>query len=167
MWIPAEQLDPVLKHHWFTTKCTESNVNYTLYNNRNQVKVYTLRFNLRTPDFSEENMLDEMMSKVMNNFPKEESLVGSIRYDMLLASSKAEPPSYYLWRANSNQRMNSSGSGGGGGIEEILLRKEYHELYLFGQRATKTNMSELQLQFPSSDVVIAEILTIVFTFSSA
>ena len=166
MWIPAEQLGPVLKHHWFTTKFTESNVNYTLYNNRNQVKVYTLRFNLRNPDFSEENMLDEMMRKVMNNFPKEESLVGSIQYDMLLASSKAEPPSYYLWRANSNQRMSFSG-GGGDGIEEILLRKEYHELYLFGQRATKTNMSELQVQFPSSDVVIAEILTIVFTFSSA
>ena len=45
MWIPAEQLGPLLKHHWFTTNCTESSLNYTLYNNRSEVKVYTLQFN--------------------------------------------------------------------------------------------------------------------------
>jgi hypothetical protein len=160
MWIPAEQLGPVLKHHWFTTKSTESNVKYTLYNSRNEVKVYTLRFNLRSPDYSHESMLEDMISKVMNNFPTEESLIGNIQYDMLLVSKNEETPSYYLWRANSNQRSTS-------GAEEILLQKEHHQLYLFGQKAAQANMAELQLQFPSSDVVIADILTIVFTFSSA
>ena len=160
MWIPAEQLGPVLKHHWFTTKCTESNVKYTLYNNRNEVKVYTLRFNLQIPNYSHESMLEEMITKVMNNFPTEESLFANIQYDMLLVSKSEATPSFYLWRANSNQRSNYP-------TEEILLTKEQHQLYLFGQKATQANMADLQYQFASSDVVIAQILTIVFTFSSA
>ncbi len=106
MWISAEQLGPVLKHHWFTTKCTESNVKYTLYNNRNEVKVYTLRFNLQIPNYSHESMLEEMITKVMNNFPTEESLFANIQYDMLLVSKSESTPSFYLWRANSNQRSN-------------------------------------------------------------
>jgi hypothetical protein len=160
MWISAEQLGPVLKHYWFMTKSTESNVKYTLYNGRNEVKVYTLRFNLRSPNYSHESMLEDMISKVMNKFPKEESLIGNIQYDMLLVSNSEATPSYYLWRANSNQRSTSA-------TEEILLKKEHHQLYLFGQKATQANMADLQLQFPSSDVVVAQILTIVFTFSSA
>jgi len=160
MWISAEQLGPVLKHYWFMTKSTESNVKYTLYNGRNEVKVYTLRFNLRSPNYSHESMLEDMISKVMNKFPKEESLIGNIQYDMLLVSNSEATPSYYLWRANSNQRSTSA-------TEEILLKKEHHQLYLFGQKAIQANMADLQLQFPSSDVVVAQILTIVFTFSSA
>jgi hypothetical protein len=96
MWILAEQLGPVLKHHWFTTKCTESNVNYTLYNNRNQVKVYTLRNNLRSENYSHETMLDDMLSKVMRAFPKSESVIVNIKYDMLLASLKEDDPGFVL-----------------------------------------------------------------------
>jgi hypothetical protein len=125
MWIPAEQLDPVLKHHWFMSKYTESNLNYTLYNNRSQVKVYTLRFNLRSQNFSHENMLEEMINKVFSHFPKAESIIGSIQYDMLLVSTKEDVPSYYLWRANSNQRTLPT--------EETLLKKDHNQLYLFGQ----------------------------------
>jgi hypothetical protein len=40
MWISAEQLKSVLKHHWFVTPYTESNLKYTLYNNRSNVNVY-------------------------------------------------------------------------------------------------------------------------------
>jgi hypothetical protein len=104
-------------------------------------------------------MIDEMMHKVMNNFPEAESLIGSIEYDMLLVNNKEDPPSYYLWRANSNQRSDSS-------REETLLKKDYHQLYFFGRKATELNMSDLNIQFESSSVVIADLLTIVFTFSS-
>jgi hypothetical protein len=160
MWISAEQLGPVLKHHWFTTKFTESTLNYALYHNRNNVKVYTLRFNLKSPNYSHENMVDEMINKVMKTFPKTESLICNFQYDMLLVNNKEDEPSYYLWRANSNQLADSS-------TEEILLKKDYHQLYFFGQRATETNMSELNFQFESSAVVVADVLTIVFTFTSA
>jgi hypothetical protein len=159
MWIPAEQLDPVLKHHWYMSKYTESNLNYTLYNNRSQVKVYTLRFNLRSQNFSHENMLEEMINKVFSHFPKAESIIGSIQYDMLLVSTKEDVPSYYLWRANSNHRTLPT--------EETLLKKDHNQLYLFGQKAMEANLAELNIQFQSSDVVIQELLTIVFTFSSA
>ena len=161
MWISAEQLGPVLKHHWFMTKYTESTINYTLYNNRNRVKVYTLRYNLRSPDYSHESMIDDMMKRVMNQFPKAESVMGSFEYDMLLMNNnnKEDAPSYYLWRANSNQQRASS-------VKETLLKKEYHQLYLFGLKSTEADMSELNLEFQNSNVVIADLLTIVFTFSS-
>jgi len=104
-------------------------------------------------------MLDEMMKQVMDNFSKAKSVIGSIAYDMLLVNNKEDTPSYYLWRANSNHRSSSS-------REETLLIKDYHQLYLFGKRATDINLSELNIEFESSGVVIAEVLTIVFTFSS-
>jgi hypothetical protein len=104
-------------------------------------------------------MLDEMMKQVMDNFSKAKSVIGSIAYDMLLVNNKEDTPSYYLWRANSNHRSSSP-------REETLLIKDYHQLYLFGKRATDINLSELNIEFESSGVVIAEVLTIVFTFSS-
>jgi|694.fasta_scaffold57797_3 hypothetical protein len=160
MYLSAEQLNPVLKHHWYTTKFTESSLNYVFYHNRSNVKVYTLRFNLRSPNYTDEDMVDTMMKQVMNNFSEEESLFCNTEYDMLLVNNKEDDPSYYVWRANSNQRADSS-------TEEILLKKEYHELYIFGKRATETNISELNIQFESSAVVVADILSIVFTFTSA
>ena len=120
MYLSAEQLNPVLKHHWYTTKFTESSLNYVFYHNRSNVKVYTLRFNLRSPNYTDEDMVDTMMKQVMNNFSEEESLFCNTEYDMLLVNNKEDDPSYYVWRANSNQRADSS-------TEEILLKKEYHE----------------------------------------
>ena len=159
MWITTEQLGPLLKQHWFTTNCTESSVNYVFYNNRSNVKVYTLRFNLGSQNYSDETMLEDLLSKVMNQFPETESLIGTIQYDMLLMSTREDAPSYYLWRANSNHRSASR-------TEETFLNKEYHQLYFFGQKAINADISELSLQFESSDVVVADILTIVFTFTS-
>jgi hypothetical protein len=104
-------------------------------------------------------MIDEMIHQVMTKFPKAKSLVGSIDYDMLLVNNKEEPPSYYLWRSNSNQRSSSP-------KEETIFKKDYHQLYFFGKKATEVNLSELNVQFEYSNVVIADILTIVFTFSS-
>ena len=93
-WISPEQLEPILKHYWYTTKVTESNINYTLYNNRNNVKVYTLRYNLRNENYSHETMLNDMMSKVMRAFPKSESVIVNIKCDMLLASLKEDDPRF-------------------------------------------------------------------------
>jgi hypothetical protein len=105
-------------------------------------------------------MIDDMMNKVMNQFPGAESVMGSIEYDMLLMNNnKEDAPSYYLWRANSNQQRASS-------VKETLLKKEYHQLYLFGLKTTEVDMSELNLEFQNSNVVIADLLTVVFTFSS-
>ena len=40
-------------------------------------------------------------------------------------------------------------------------------MYIFGQRVIEFDIEELAKQFQSSSVVIADILTIVFTFTSA
>jgi hypothetical protein len=104
-------------------------------------------------------MLEDLLSKVMNQFPETESLIGTIQYDMLLMSNKEDDPSYYVWRANSNQRSGSS-------TEETFLNKEYHQLYFFGQKAINADISELNIDFESSNMVVADILAIVFTFAS-
>ena len=160
MWILADQLGPVLNHEWFTVPSTESSINYTLYNNRTHVNVYTLRFNMRSPNYTHESMIDDLIKKVMAQFPKSKSILGNIQYDMLLVSHKDPDPSYYLWRANSNQRTTSRST------EETLLQVDQGQLYLFGQKATEVDMAELNVDFQSSGIVIAELLTIVFTFSS-
>jgi hypothetical protein len=105
-------------------------------------------------------MIDDMMSKVMKAFPNSKAVFGNVQYDLLLMNPKEDDdPSYYVWRANSNQRMGLS--------EETFLKKEYHQLFIFGQKATEANISELNVQFESSAVVIVDILSIVFTFTSA
>jgi len=98
---------------------TESTKRYVLYRNHFNVDVYTLRFNINSPNFSMETMLDTLIRKVMNRFPKARTVVGSISYDMLLVDAKDQNnPSYYLWRANSNQRSASNTE------ETVLLPKE-------------------------------------------
>jgi hypothetical protein len=51
--------------------------------------------------------------------------------------------------------------------KKTLQQKEYHQLYIFGQRVIEFDIEESAKQFQSSSVVIADILTIVFTFTSA
>lgn len=161
MWIQADQLDSVLKHHWYTTPVTESNIRYVLYHDRYNVEAYTLRFNLNSLNFNKENMYDSVIRKVMNHFLNAESVVGSISYDMLLVSNKdPDNPTYYVWRANSNQRTSSH-------TEETLLLLEQHQLYLFARRAMDIDFGDLNIDFRTSDVVIADILSVVFTFLTA
>ena len=161
MWIPADQIDSVLKHHWYTSPMTESTNRFVLYHDRYNVEVYTLRFNINSPNFSNETMLDSLVRKVMNRFPNAKTVVGSISYDLLLFNNKdPDEPSYYLWRANSNQRSASN-------TNETVLAMDQHQLYLFGREATAVDVAELNVDFQSSSMVIADILTVVFTFSSA
>ena len=159
MWISADQVDSVLKHHWYTAPMTESTNRYVLYKKHFNVDVYTLRFNINSPNFDKETMLDTLIRKVMNHFPKARTVVGSISYDMLLVDAKDQNnPSYYLWRANSNQRSASN-------TEETVLTMEQHQLYLFGRKAANVDVETLNVDFQSSSMVIADILTLVFTFS--
>jgi len=163
MWVPAEELGPILKHWWWSSPFTESNVHYGWYDNRTDVDVYTLRFNLMIPDFSEQLMLDVMIQKVMNRFSNAETIFAGIDYDRLLMSQNVdthEPVSYYLYRANSNQRASSK-------IIERTLSLDQHQLYLFGKKALEVDLSELSDEFiQKSGAVVHSILAVVFTFSS-
>jgi len=164
MWVPAEELGSILKHWWWSSPFTESNVHYGWYDNRTDVDMYTLRFNLTVPNFSEEVMIDVMIQKVMKRFSTAQSLIGQIDYDRLLVSQNAntnEPVSYYLFRANSNQRASSK-------IIEKTLSLDQHQLYLFGKKALEVDLSELSDEFiQKSGAVVHSILAVVYTFSVA
>jgi hypothetical protein len=80
---------------------------------------------------------------------------------MLLVDAKDQNnPSYYLWRANSNHRSASN-------TEETVLTMEQHQLYLFGRKTAEIDVETLNVDFQLSSMVIANILTLVFPFSSA
>ena len=130
-----------------------------MYDDRFNVDIYTLRFNLwDRPDFEEEHMLDLLIQKVMNRFPRAESVVGKIDYDRLLTSPSQEERSYYIFQANSNQRQSDH-------IIENTFALDQHNLYFFGKKALAFDLSVLSDEFMQrSNVIIHSILAIVFTF---
>jgi hypothetical protein len=159
MWISSEQLPIILKHKWYSAPFTESSTNYVMYHDRMNVDVYTLRFNLYSPTFSEDWMLDTLLSKVMDRFSNASTVVGVTGYDMLLSSQDPNEKTYYIFRANSNQRQSSH-------TIETVLSLDQHEIFLFGREASNVDLNDLAVEFRSSGVVIAAILSIVFSFFS-
>jgi len=160
MWIQTNQLEPILKHFWYSTRVTESNTHYVMYHDRLNVDVYTLRFNLFSVNFSEENMLSTMIKKVMDRFSEATSVVGMIGYDMLLVNDKdPQDKTWYIFKANSNQRLSAN-------TAETILALNQQQLYLFGQKALNVNVNDLEVDFRDSGVKISAILTIVFSFST-
>jgi hypothetical protein len=159
MWVRPDEVEPILRRPWWTTPFTESNMHYAMYDDRFNVDIYTLRFNLwDRPDFEEEHMLDLLIQKVMNRFPRAESVVGKIDYDRLLTSPSQEERSYYIFQANSNQRQSDH-------IIENTFALDQHNLYFFGKKALAFDLSVLSDEFMQrSNVIIHSILAIVFTF---
>ena len=104
-------------------------------------------------------MLDTLLSKVMDRFSNASTVVGVTGYDMLLSSQDPNEKTYYIFRANSNQRQSSH-------TIETVLSLDQHEIFLFGREASNVDLNDLAVEFRSSGVVIAAILSIVFSFFS-
>jgi hypothetical protein len=68
-------------------------------------------------------------------------------------------PSYYIFTANSNQRVSSS-------TKETRFLLTRDQLYLFARRALQINIPELEIDFKDSNLVISSVIAIVFTFTS-
>jgi len=158
MWVRPDELETILRRPWWSTPFTESNMHYGMFDNQFNVDIYTLRFNMwNRPNFDEEHMLDLLIQKIMNRFPRAESVVGKIDYDRLLISL-AQEQSYYIFQANSNQRQSDH-------IIENIFALDQHQLYIFGKQVLAFDLSVLSDEFMQrSNVVIHSILAIVFTF---
>jgi hypothetical protein len=122
--------------------------------------VSTLRFNLNNQDYSESRMLDMLMKYVMNKFKENTDIIGIIDYDLLLVNNiDPNAPSYYIFTANSNQRVSTN-------TKETRFLLTRDQLYLFARRALQINIPELEVDFKDSNLVISSVIAIVFTFTS-
>ena len=139
---------------------TVTNVHYEIYRDMSNVNVSTLRFNLNNSDYSENRMLDMIMKYVMNKFKENTDIIGIIDYDLLLVNNiDPNAPSYYIFTANSNQRVSTN-------TKETRFLLTRDQLYLFARRALQINIPELEIDFKDSNLVISSVIAIVFTFTS-
>jgi len=81
-----------------------------------------------------------------------------VSYDILLEStSNHSPPSYYIWRANSNQNTFDA-------PRETVLKLNPANIVRLASEAYPPLLAELNLFFQTSKVGINRILTVVFSF---
>ena len=160
MWVPANALGAILKKPWFTDPMTVTEYTYAMYRDMNDVNVSTLRFNLNSPGYSETRMIDMLMNYVMNKFKENTDIIGITDYDLLLVSN-VDPaaPTYYIFTANSNQRVSNN-------TKETRFLLTRDQLFLFARRAAQINIPELEIDFKDSNLVISSVIAIVFTFTS-
>jgi hypothetical protein len=105
-------------------------------------------------------MLDMLMKYVMNKFKENTDIIGIIDYDLLLVNNiDPNAPSYYIFTANSNQRVSTN-------TKETRFLLTRDQLYLFARRALQINIPELEVDFKDSNLVISSVIAIVFTFTS-
>lgn len=156
MYLTEEEINSILATSFFTEPVTESFMNYAFYRGRMNATVYTLRFNL-TPTYSENYLIKFVLDHLLNLFPLNSRVLGSIHYDLLLCHSNIEPKSYYLWRANSNQTHFDT-------EEETMFTLTYDNIYRFIRKALQVHVPSLNIYFSSSGVVIERALAVVFSF---
>ena len=118
--------------------------------------MYTLRFNF-LPSFDEDFMLQNVTTKLMSSYPMQTRLLGSFQFDLLLCNHEANPPTFYIWRSNSNQRNFDE-------AHEILFSLNYANTHRFVQTVVQNNFNDLNTNFINSKVTIERPLSVVLSF---
>ena len=156
VYYSESEIIALLKLPFFSNPITENIISYELYRNHNNVTVYTIRYNMLST-FSEENMIQDVIQKVLKQFSTKKQIVGMTDYDLLLVADNSDPKSLYVWRANSNQRQNLN-------TNETVLELTYDSLFLYVRNAAKIHVPSLNVNYVTSKVTVDRILAIVFTF---
>lgn len=125
--------------------------------------VTTLRYNVG-PTFDPQNMIRSLIPTLENKYTPNSTLIVSVSYDILLestssgsSSSNTSLPSYYIWRANSNQNTFDA-------PRETVLKLNPANIVRLASEAYPPLLAELNLFFQTSKVGINRILTVVFSF---
>ncbi len=154
MYLNQHQLNVILQSPYYALAVTENVTDYGFYRGRRNVRVLTLRFNL-IATFDENRMIQSIFTTLLNYFPLDARLLGSVNYDLLLCDPELQ--SFYIWRANTNQaHYNVS--------QETPFVLNYANVYRFCQNSSHVHVPDLAINFRSSKVVIDRILAIVLTF---
>jgi hypothetical protein len=161
MWVSKSQLAYVLKQHLQSAFLTEGYIFYPYHNGRFNVDCYSFSFNVHSPQYTDQKMIDSVCEKVLDYFEDKPSVVVRTDYDLLLVN-RSDPalPSYYVWKGNSNQRILKN-------TTETVLACNNDQLYLYTSQAPNIDTAQINTNFATSGMVVANILKIVFTFSTA
>ena len=158
MFLTKAQVESILRKPYYSTRVTEDMTKYDLYRKKFDCSVYTVRFNVNR-DFDEEYMNTYLLQNVMSKFPGGSRVLAAINYDVLLVNPRNDPPSYYVWRANTNQSVFDNNN-------EQLVKLTYNNLYTFIQDAAYVDLPSLSLYFAESSVQIDRLCAIVFSFAT-
>lgn len=156
MYLTQAQLETLLQTSYFTEPITQRTVQYKLYQGHLNATVHTLRFSINV---DKNDVLQHIIDYLMKLYDLNTQFLASISYDLVLVDPKSNPKSYYIWRANSNASIISALS------HETFLPLTYDNLYRFVNDSVFNNqVSDFDIFFASSSVVVDRILAIVITF---
>ena len=156
MHMTRADLNAVLNNTFFTDPMTVNRSAYMYYRGRHRVNVLTVRFNL-IPSFDEQSMSRNLVQVLDSHFDMQERILGSVRYDLVLRSSDADPTTYYIWRANTNQSEFDEN-------DEVSIAYTPANIHRFCRNSSNVNINDLNIFFSASHVTVDRCLAIVFSF---
>ncbi len=156
MHMTRADLNAVLNNAFFTDPMTVNRSAYMFYRGRHRVNVLTVRFNL-IPSFDEQSMSRNLVQVLDSHFDMQERILGSVRYDLVLRSSDADPTTYYIWRANTNQSEFDEN-------DEVSIAYTPANIHRFCRNSSNVNINDLNIFFSASHVTVDRCLAIVFSF---
>ena len=156
MYLDENQLKALLDTPYYSVPCTESWIHYELYRGQYNTSILTLRFNI-TDSFSEELILDTLLEKIIMYFPLNSRILASVNYDLVLRDPDSNPTSFYIWKANSNQHRFDQNT-------EIVLVNNPANLARYARGIPFENVSDLNINFRNSQVIVDRLLTVVCSF---
>ena len=158
MYMNEHEVRAVLQTPYYLLPVTETSIEYERYRGRLQCTVITLRFNLCSPRYSNQFMLNYVQNTLTDRFPMHTRMLASVNYDVLLLDPNSNPASYYIFRSNTNRlHFNEN--------DEITLSLTHANLHRFCHQADQVHIPDLNVHFAHSNVVIDRVLSIVFSFS--
>jgi hypothetical protein len=159
MFLTEEEVKFILKKPFFSNPVTESDRVYVFYRNRENIQLYTVRFNI-TPTFSVNRMIATLQASLYQRFSAQTLLHVSVMHDLLLRDPRANPNTFYIWRANTNRQV-------------IDLDDDIHdfEMSLTPLNVEKIchtlldmNPEDFDIYFSTSSVSVDRVLSLVLTF---
>jgi len=166
MYMNISEVNTLLQNALFTDPVTESIQDYEFYRGRRKVSIFTVRYNL-VPTFDLKFMQTDLVDKLLSHYPRGITLAVAVNYDLLLCSNPRDddnsPPTYYIWRANSNQRSLDREDNN---FDKTMYFRDENVDTLCANAVGIDVADQLNIEFVSSNVSIDRVLSIVLTFSS-
>ena len=159
MFLTADEVQFILNKPFFSNPVTENDSVYVFYRGRQNIQLYTVRFNL-IPSFSVRTMIATLQSSLFQRFPPHAPLHVTVMHDLLLCGDPKPPSSFYIYRANTNRHV----------INPDEERYDFDmTLTLLNvinccHSATEMNPSDFDIYFVNSSVTVHRVLSLVITF---
>lgn len=163
MFLTLSEVNVLLQNPLFTLPVIETVREYQFYRGRRKVTALTVRFNL-VPTFDLSFMKAALPDKLLSYHPLGSHVSVAVRYDLLLRSNSMDDsgtmtPSYYIWRANTNQTTLEDNN------LDVTMPLTYPNIDQMCEKAVNINLhDDLNIEFVNSDVVIDRVLAILLTF---